>query len=649
MVDKAVIIKVKNSLNNDIINRAIDSLNNNVYRTYYPSTADKPTFQDKMLKNKFIFVMVIYEENNYEEKLKIVELLLGYGDLNNDNNIIYKMVKSITSDLVIDNFISNSEIDLKEDFKMKSYLMISHSKILIEQLELHIINPYKLLPKPPRKYKDNYRYLELDVIAQHNKDCVRIVGILDEQNDRNEFQRDRERIVNSKAFRRLVDKAQIFTSAKGDHYRTRMTHTLEVCQIARAISSALNLNTDLTEAIALAHDIGHTPFGHQGERTLDDILKNKYKIINIPKDLESNFKNELGGFKHNYHGLRVLTALEEKYSEFSGLDISIQVLEGILKHTKLKLKNCNKCINKCEQDCYDINSFINKIYVDKLHLDFKDATTLEGQVVAIADEIAQRGHDVDDAFLSRLLSEEEFLDYLKIRYMKELEIKVAKSCEEIKNSNRPLIDEESLIRARIISNIINFFIDDVLKASKDNIKEYKGNNDIEDDKIFDKPIISFTTEGKRANNYLEKIIAKKAINSSEVSKFDNNAETIILSLFKSYYSNPKLLNGDCLRKIYIDFKNSPNEDVSNNIIDFKNGDFQLVKQELLNIVRLNISRVIYFENEALTEDEEKEKRKNIEYWEKRKILIRNIVDYIAGMTDNYAVNEYNSIQHKNNI
>ena len=647
MMEKAIILKVKQSSNKEIVNRAVESLTSKSSRYYNLNNIDRDIFCRAISeKEKFIFVMVLYKEISDEKKLKIDALLIGHGTFNEKNNIEYIMYKSITSELFIGNFTSNSEIDLKEDFENQSYLMISYSKALIELLDFYLLEPCDFKESPKKAYLNNYSSIELSDLAQHNKDCKRIIGVLPEQDSRSEFQRDRERIVNSKAFRRLVDKAQIFTSSKGDHYRTRMTHTLEVAQISRAISSALSLNTDLTEAIALAHDIGHTPFGHQGERTLDDILKNKHKIINIPEDLSENFKNEIGGFKHNYQGIRVLTSLEEKYIEFLGLDISTQVLEGVLKHTKLKMRKCDlSCGDNCKQDCYNIDDFVSKDCSENFHIDYEHATTLEGQVVFIADEIAQRGHDIDDAFLSGLLSEEEFIDCLKVKSMEQLEIKILDLYKQLSDANRAIIDRTSLIRATIISTIINFFINDVLIASKKNIEKYKKTNDIRN-KIFDRPLITFTFEGKRANNYLEKIISKKAINSSEVAKFDYNAESIIMNLFKAYYDNPKLLSNDCLRKIYIDFKNSPNKDVSNNIIDFKNGDFKLVKEELKRIAHFNISKIDYSENENLTEEEEKQKKVNIEYWEKRKILVRNIADYISGMTDNYAINEYNSIRHR---
>lgn len=148
--------------------------------------------------------------------------------------------------------------------------------------------------------------------------------------NRNEFSRDRDRILFSKAFRRLQHKGQVYSFEEGDHFRTRLTHTLEVTQIARALSNALEVNVDLTEAISLGHDIGHTPFGHQGERTLDEIMRGSYfseRKITAPIDF--------GGFKHNYNSVRILCSVEKTDEKEDGLNLTWQVLEGIFKHTKI--------------------------------------------------------------------------------------------------------------------------------------------------------------------------------------------------------------------------------------------------------------------------------------------------------------------------
>lgn len=221
----------------------------------------------------------------------------------------------------------------------------------------------------------------LHTLAQKNEYCRRQYNLRVPQENRGEFQRDYERIVHSKAFRRMVDKAQVFSASKGDYYRTRMTHSQAVAQIARGIATELNLNLCLTEAIALGHDLGHTPFGHQGERTLNDILCDKIHIIKNADLFEDNF----GGFKHNYQSIRVASTLEEEYFEIEGMDLSYQTLEGILKHTKLKRND------------YNLEEYIlgDDAQIE-LSFDNDYCSTLEGQVVAIADEIAQRGHDLED-------------------------------------------------------------------------------------------------------------------------------------------------------------------------------------------------------------------------------------------------------------
>ena len=179
---------------------------------------------------------------------------------------------------------------------------------------------------------------------------------------RSVYQRDRDRIIHSTAYRRLEYKTQVFVNLEGDYYRTRLTHTSEVAQIARTIAKTLGLNEELTEAIALAHDIGHTPFGHSGEDVLNELMK------------------EEGGFEHNFQSLRVLDVLEEKYPGFPGLNLSWETKEGIIKHTS----------HYDSPDCRD--------YAPHL------SPTLEAQVVNIADEIAYNSHDVDDGITSGILS-----------------------------------------------------------------------------------------------------------------------------------------------------------------------------------------------------------------------------------------------------
>lgn len=232
----------------------------------------------------------------------------------------------------------------------------------------------------------------------------------DEIEIRSQFERDRDRIIYSTAFRRLEHKAQVYSHEKGDHYRTRLTHTIEVMQIARGIAKNLGLNEELTEAIALGHDIGHTPFGHAGEEVLDDIMRGN-------DDLGGKLKYKLnfGGFKHNFHSIKILDVIERKYENEKGLNLSWQVLDGILKHTKIKKTKKNWHLNrfiknkKFFEDLVPPETFLKNPYnlgpnkpdildssIMNSRPNITHSLTLEGQVVNIADEIAQRQHDLDD-------------------------------------------------------------------------------------------------------------------------------------------------------------------------------------------------------------------------------------------------------------
>ena len=205
---------------------------------------------------------------------------------------------------------------------------------------------------------------------------------------RGPFQRDRDRIMHSRAFRRLMHKTQIFNSNLGDHYRNRLTHTLEVSQIARSIGKALKLNDELIEAIALGHDLGHTPYGHIGERTLNNILVGKsIKEIDNQKD----------GFKHNLQSLCVVDKIETRCSDYNGINLTLAVREGIIKHTKIKENG--KVIQHSNND------------YSNMDLDNPSSFTFEGQVVAMADEIAQYTHDLEDSVRSKIISIDDVIEF----------------------------------------------------------------------------------------------------------------------------------------------------------------------------------------------------------------------------------------------
>ena len=256
---------------------------------------------------------------------------------------------------------------------------------------------------------------------------------------RDEFQRDRDRIMHSRAFRRMMHKTQIFNANIGDHYRNRLTHTLEVSQIARSIGKNLSLNDELIEAIALGHDVGHTPFGHIGERTLHNIIMHgELNEIALIKQ----------GFKHNFQSLRVLDELESRCNEYSGLNLTLAVREGILKHTSLKQDGVPVLYPGTNFDNIDLN---------------KPSFTLEGQVVALADEIAQCTHDLEDAVRSKIITPDAIAND---PFIKEIVEKYKITYDP--RSKTPTYDT----RSAVIKSMVGFFIEDACKTSQELVSHY---------------------------------------------------------------------------------------------------------------------------------------------------------------------------------
>lgn len=411
-------------------------------------------------------------------------------------------------------------------------------------------------------------------------------------------------ILGSKAFRRLENKAQIYSSLKGDHYRNRLTHTLDVVNIALTIANRVNSSDnslcEKVEAIAIGHDIGHTPFGHIGERTLENIIKGKTNIISNVND--ESLYNDIGGFKHNIQSVRILVKLENITKRYKGLNILYEILEGILKHTKYKIN--------------DVEKMIPKEYCEKLNLDLKENTYLSGKIVNFADEIAQRCADIEDAIRSekisiddiiKIISKDEYVDIIE-KYKKCLDIDI------------PVTDELG-IKIYILQNIIKeFFITEL-------VNNYNLNNKFEHNSKTD-----------RLNKMIKGLIDKKVLGSGEVSNFDNKGKIIIEKLFSLYYNNPKLLNDNTIRNIFLDmmdndicWKKSP--------IDFRNMSQKFIDKEI---------KAIHIFADDDGNEEEKAKREELInecggvecIYEAQKIIVRNICDYIAGMTDEFAQSEY---------
>lgn len=463
---------------------------------------------------------------------------------------------------------------------------------------------------------DSYKRLEgnLCVLAQKSAYARRVISTQGQRMNRTEYQRDWERIIHSKAFRRLEDKAQIYTLAKGDHFRTRLTHTLEVTQIARGIARELKLNEDLVEAIALGHDLGHTPFGHIGERTLHELLQTDEVL------------RKAGGFKHNYQSVRVVNYLEEKYGDFQGLNLTYQVMEGMLKHTKIKKCKDSEGCNDCSEKCYKIQEFLCLGEADHLYMDYNFSVSLEGQVVAYSDEIAQRAHDLDDGINSGMIKVEEFLKELeKDDDFSELVEKLNESLIYINENKRYYIDNVSIKGARIVSDVITFFINKLVENSLVEMEKYKTENNINDDSIKDcselvikRPVIGFDKKTENVRKKLEKLTSNKVINSEEVNCFDGKGAYVIKKLFRAYHTNPRQLPTSTIRRIHRELTK-----YSNNVVNIRDGESELIQQEI------EIYKGINVDNEL----------KRL----KHKIFIRSIIDLIAGMTDDYANKQFDKL------
>jgi len=355
----------------------------------------------------------------------------------------------------------------------------------------------------------------------------------DQSNYRNEFQRDRDRIIHSSAFRRLEYKTQVFVNHEGDMFRTRLTHSIEVSQIGRTIARALNVNEDLTEAICLAHDLGHTPFGHAGQDALNSCMK------------------DFGGFEHNLQSLRIVDLLEERYADFPGLNLTYETREGILKH--------------CSQK--------NALGLGELGQRFikKNKPSLEAQIANIADEIAYNNHDIDDGLRANLLN----IDSL--RESKFVESNYREVVKKWKDLN------ERQIRHEIVRRMIDYIVSDLIETSKDLIDKYKPAS-ADSIRECSKSLIKMSQTTEKEHNNLKKILRKNLYQHEQVNLMSQRATETVKYLFNIYMEQPIFLTDELHMKITKD------------------------------------SRI---------KDEQRK--------------ARIIADYIAGMTDRFALSEYKRI------
>jgi len=635
-MNKVLIIR-NNDRKNKIYENALESYHKGECKRYYsPKTLDVKELKElREISNKQkILLLISYTK---AEPTQIEDIFIGnISDITEDGKIIYLMkvhMEYEKNSRAIESIIDKIDLNISEDFSSEQYIKVSSMESLYSELRERVDGRNDVTTDSKEtKIKELEEYV-LSPLAQRDQQAIRVYNNTDIGEYRNEFQRDRERVVNCKAFRRMVDKAQIFSAEKGDYYRTRMTHSLEVNQIAKAIAYALKLNLDLTEAIALGHDLGHTPFGHQGERTLNAILLGEEDVGIVAK--KSMFEQKcFGGFKHNYQSARILTAIEEKYVEYPGLNVSIQVVEGVLKHTRIKPKEV--CLN----------DFLSKEYIEKININMDSeiqvCSALEGQVVAVADEIAQRGHDVDDALTSGVMTIEEFCDRLKVGKCSKLSEKIIKEIEIIKDTERLIADNQSLVISRIVTCIINYLVTTTIEYSLEQMQNYTGK---EITLQNTEKIVSFSPEVEKVNEYLERVVQKKVICNSEVARADYNASVIVKNLFEKYYSNPRLLHSGTIHKMFIETIQHRNKAVANSAINLNDGKIKLVNDEIKEMTKDEIDEELI--SKYLKEEESvkvKYTDKSIINFEKRKILVRAITDYIAGMTDGYALEEYKKLE-----
>jgi dGTPase len=310
---------------------------------------------------------------------------------------------------------------------------------------------------------------------------------------RTEYQRDRDRIIHSRAFRRLEYKTQVFLNGTGDHLRTRLTHTMEVAAVARAIARALRLNEDLTEAIALAHDLGHSPFGHRGEAALARLMR------------------EHGGFEHNRQSLRIVEELEQTYPDFPGLNLTWEVREGLVKH-------CAPGEHPARRPGFPARQ-----------------SSLEAQVANLADEIAYYSHDLDDGLSARLLSEEELTRHVRVW---------AKAARRVQQAHGRLPDE--CRRYFIIRTITDSQVRDVVQTSEGRIQR-AGVRTADEVRLCPRPLVQYSPERRRENLELRRYLYRNLYFNPEVSGPNTRAVRVLEKLFGFYLAHPEEM-GEQARK-----------------------------------------------------------------------------------------------------
>ncbi|HFD80102.1 MAG TPA: deoxyguanosinetriphosphate triphosphohydrolase [Gammaproteobacteria bacterium] len=314
---------------------------------------------------------------------------------------------------------------------------------------------------------------------------------------RSEFQRDRDRIIHAAAFRRLEYKTQVFVNHEGDLFRTRLTHSIEVAQIARSIARALQLNEDLTEAIALAHDLGHTPFGHAGQDALNACM------------------SEYGGFEHNLQSLRVVDELEEKYADFPGLNLTFETREGILKHCSPK-------------KAAELGEVAERFLLGK-------QPSLEAQLTNLADEIAYNSHDVDDGLRSELIDTRQ-LEEVPLFHQQYREVR----------ERYPRLAQRRVIH-EVVRRLINCQVIDLVQTSQARLQQQRP-ADLEEVRNHSSPLIGFSETMRDRNRELKRFLRRHLYRHYRVHRMTAKAARVIRELFTAFFEDPHLLPDEARHK-----------------------------------------------------------------------------------------------------
>jgi dGTPase len=462
---------------------------------------------------------------------------------------------------------------------------------------------------------------------------------------RSSFQRDRDRILYSKEFRRLSSKTQVFVTGFDDNMRTRLTHTLEVSQIACTIANYFGLDIILVEAIALGHDVGHTPFGHVGERTLNYFTNGCLKYYHYGKngkDIENHFGN---GFKHNIQSVRVLMDLEKMNLDYPGLNLTQYTLWGILHHSDIEYENkCNfyneenlKCTYRNSKADCPLEGQLSTSFYEKYLNQFDETSdwTFEGIIVSVADEIAQRHHDIEDGVYANIINIKEVIDKFVETFNDFLDPE-----EKLQLESTKTINEKEIYISQLSKVVVNFYVNKYIQDLEEKLNILKKSFNLQTIDDFNQKKIDIYKKSINNNNSITKYfgynkdfmimdkdfqqyLCQIILTSELAQSMDGKATFIIKRLIKAYLSN---------------FQQLPD-----NTILLINDD--LTKEGLIT----NEYKVKTISNSLKVS----QARKNIKSLQKKgdpnfeTILLRRICDFIAGMTDKFAMKQYEKLYGTN--